>query len=357
VVQTPDILPQKRNYAILYQIDAKIDRNAVKEALSRSSIAVENQYEIVSFNPSLGKRPNSSDEWESIRKEAVQWFFDIKNKLSTFPSQPVFHIFSLAPIPLVIHFGALISSWSQVIPYQYRKNDNSWHPWIGKPDKDEFFNITSRPENQTARDLLVFISVTQSIEEQAQKLNICNKNKHNVLAFKAKTVSEETISSSAVAMKAAEEVKTNLHQTLNKLQGVRSIHLFFSGPVALGLLIGRQINPNVIPNVHLYNYFPDKKPAYRSVCQINARSVYDVGGKFKLFDNHPFRTIISIALALIILSFSFVIVRIVLSPFFGNATWITFLLITIIVLVAYKLVDKEILERFVHRYLLGKDVE
>lgn len=351
----PDTLSQKNNYVLLYQVDGKVDRNAIKEALAKSNISDENQYEIISFTPSLGRRPDSSDEWESICKEAVQWFLEVKNKLSSSPTQPVFHIFSLAPLPLVIHFGALISSWSKVIPYQYNKSDNSWHPWAGKPDQSEFFQVISRPEDQTAKDVLMFISVTRSVEEEAQKLKLYKKNKRNILIFKAKTVSQESIPSVATAVKAVQEIKIELDQALNKMQGVRCVHLFFAGPMALGFLIGRQINLNVFPNIALYNYFAGQNPSYRNVCQINRDSLTNIRRKFNFAGGHPLITIINFVIAALILTFGLIGINKLIVNEFGKAAWFMFGLVIMITLLTFEMIHQDTFEKFIRRYFLREE--
>lgn len=348
----PDTLPQKSNFVILYQVDTTIDRNDIVKALAQSGINDQSEYEIISFTPSIGKRPNSDREWMLVCNEAVGWFQELKNKLASYPNQPTFHVFSAAPIPLVIHFGALLSAWKKIVPYQYDKDEKTWRPWDEEASKDGFFDVTSRPRNESGQKLLVFISVARSIEEQAKNTKLYKENKENVLSLTAKSVSQGAVFSASAAVKAAQEIKDELDGVFNKLKCVKSIHIFFAGPVALGFKIGELINPNVFPNTVLYNYFPQKNPSYRAVCEFNASALSKEKGSYLANDRHPLKTIVymvvGIALFIVVLGLGYKF----LIYCCGKMAGLIFFWSVLIVLVVFGLVKKDTLERFIDKYIV-----
>ena len=56
------------------------------------------------------------------------------------------------------------------------------------------------------------------------------------------------------------QILANLRE---KLPNLNRIHLFYAGPTAGALAIGRQINPRMTPKIQLYEYNRSNSPRYQ----------------------------------------------------------------------------------------------
>lgn len=344
----PDTLSQKNNYVLLYQVDAKIDMNVIQEVLSRAKVDT-NDYEILSFIPSIARRPDSNKEWKSVCRESSEWLLELKRKIAFFPNKPTFHVFSHTPIPLAVYFGALLLSWDKIISYQYNQTDNSWYPWADAPDKNDFFEVVSQSTEDTAKDILLLISVTRPVIEHVRNLKVYENNKNNILCLNAKTISQNSVASSAVAIKAASEIVTKLDQVIDNNPNIKNIHLFLAGPVALAFLIGRKINPNVFPNIIVYNFFPRQNPVYRGVCQINKSSLSNTVKKYISLGEHPVVKAINFILVFFILVLGIIVGYKLVFKEFGQASWFVFSLILMITLLMFEMIHQETFEEFIRQ--------
>ena len=116
------------------------------------------------------------------------------------------------------------------------------------------------------------LSVTQDISPQVKEVETVLPDCLASVHLLSKGLGHSAIPSASHAVKAAKEFREILDKTSNIFPKATSVHLFYSGPLALATLLGLQINPNVHPPIVSYEYGRAQVPHYQEVVRIGVES-------------------------------------------------------------------------------------
>jgi len=175
---------------------------------------------------------------------------------------PRYSVFSLAPIPLVIHLGFLLSDRVEVNYFQFDRDTSSWK-WPKSDKIDLNIQVIGLPLETTEEPLEVAISVSLSakipksdVKEGAPSANV----------FIDVFVEEPDIMwlrSLKQLAKLQQVIRDVLSLIRTKVPSCSQIHLFYAGPTGGAIVIGQQINPRMNPPVDLYEYSRQSTPRYQ----------------------------------------------------------------------------------------------
>lgn len=175
---------------------------------------------------------------------------------------PRFAVFSLAPIPLAIHLGFVLSDRVEVNCFQFQRDRFSW-TWPTDAGFDSNLKITGIPSEASDSPIEVSIAIALSavidrrdVEDAAPRANyhleICVDNP-DVMWLK----SPAQLSALALI------IRTTLSTLRTKFPRCSRIHIFYAGPTGGAVVLGQQINPRMNPPVELYQYSMQSSPRYQ----------------------------------------------------------------------------------------------
>lgn len=179
-------------------------------------------------------------------------------------SQPRFAVFSLAPVPLVIYLGFLLSDRVQVRCFQFDREQASWNwPVISNNEYDCNIQVTGLPDKIISGEVEVVIRVSvsaaigvneslEAVPDAAAEIDIFVEQP-DVMWLK----------SSQQLSKLGQVFRQTLAKIRTQVPSCRLIHLFYAGPTGGGVTLGQQINPRMNPPVQLYQYSRQNTPRYQ----------------------------------------------------------------------------------------------
>lgn len=208
--------------------------------------------------------PTPEESWEfaaQYQEEAVSSALNKSEHLL-----PRFAVFSLAPIPLAIHLGYLLSDRVEVRPFQFDRDRSTWS-WpateegIESPD----VRIDGLPEVQIDDlvDAVVRVSISASITPEDT----------DAVAGKCPVQVDLSVDRPNVNWLSSPGQLTALRRAFREtIATIRSsaprcnrIHVFYAGPTGGAVAIGQSINPRMNPEIALYEYDRRKQPRYEQV--------------------------------------------------------------------------------------------
>jgi hypothetical protein len=258
--ETRELLARGR-FVLVHDILTVIDLHRAAEALHPD----------VALGPPIVIRPQLAPGlWQEAAEVQRLIIDDAIAKSATL--RPRFAVFSLSPIPLVIHLGFLLSDRVEVLPFQYDRDRNEWS-WDAAlaAEADCDIRVRGVPDERLNGmcDVVVRVSLSAPIDPEdtraavtraAAEIDIDVAQPH-VMWFR----SREQL---AVL---AQRVRDVLHLVSAKAPGCTRVHLFYSGPTPGALVIGQAINPRMMPEVALYQYSRQASPRYEHALTLTVK--------------------------------------------------------------------------------------
>lgn len=162
-------------------------------------------------------------------------------------------IFPLSPIPLLIHLGTLISDTIPVTVYQYDRYGQVWASAAPSHLKDNLSDLalTTSYTNNQAKTLACVISVSYPVHLEDVKAVV--QPEFDLLNISVAKPSTDLVLYKEHVSQIFREFKSKIEE-LHEENRYSEIHLFYAGPAGLAVELGRCINKNTWPYVHLYHY-------------------------------------------------------------------------------------------------------
>jgi len=251
---------------VLQQIDGPIDEGKAIKSIKREG------QKVISRNLSSDNRPANPDEWNVFVKRQSNFVHELKSKLNQLGVKPRMHLFCHAPLTFALHLGFALSGWLNVIAYQFEKTSGEWVCWGNQEWMEPVFTTEGLPDkNETKQGpVVLMISMTHDVEPKVRKMEIYHEDLASIHLKTAK-LGHEAISSAGQAISAAKQFRDTLDRISNIFPNATSIHLFYSGPVALAALFGQQINLNVHPSIALYEFSRSEDIPYRKTITLGLK--------------------------------------------------------------------------------------
>jgi hypothetical protein len=183
-------------------------------------------------------------------------------------------VFSLAPIPLVIHLGFLLSDRIEAYLFQFDRDRKSW-TW--DPRLAETADTTIAVHGLPTKPIEEATEVTIRVSLSAQ---ISPQDTQAAAGGTAVEVDVVVAEPDVMWLRSREQLavlgqvfRSTLKSVGEFAPNCRRIHLFYAGPTGGGITIGQAINPRMNPPVELYEYSRQQEPRYRRAVTLSEASV------------------------------------------------------------------------------------
>lgn len=201
------------------------------------------------------------EKWEELRR--VSW--DLS---------PQYALFSIAPIPLAVQLGFLLSDRVDLTCFHYHRDERTWTwPDSGIPGGLELElrnNVPNRIDTTTDVALAVSLSapvlprqLEGVIEPDIPLFEIATENP-DVLWLRSPDQLHDL----------GRKFLETLSRIRSKVPNCQRIHLFYAGPSAGAVVLGQRINPRMMPPVELYYFSTQAMPQYQHALTLSDTGAY-----------------------------------------------------------------------------------
>lgn len=184
---------------------------------------------------------------------------------------PRFAVFSLAPIPLAIHLGFLLSDRVEVDPFQFDRDRRTWAWDNTVTNPDVSLRVLGLPDAPTTETVDVALRVSLSAHITAeQTASTVGKMPIEVDL----TVSDPDVMwlRHPDQLLAFGRVLRDVVKAIGRAApNCRQLHLFFAGPTGCAVVAGQAINPRMNPPVLVYEFSRQKRPPYEHVLTLSGQ--------------------------------------------------------------------------------------
>ena len=226
---------------------------------------------VVSISPEMIRHGETQNlYWKPVLEAQERLFLEkVKPVLEECQGYKVLY-FGLAPIPLAIHLGFQIRSFTKVEVFLKHHGSKSWK-WpplsAGKPIEKEI----PQDKNKAPGDVSISLATSLDINPEDYLKTVENPIKE--ISIRSPKVGRNIFGSHNEVQEYATSFQKALDAISGKLPGVENIHFFAAVPVGLAMLIGQEISPTAHAKVHIYEYVKDETIPYRHVVAINGPKV------------------------------------------------------------------------------------
>ena len=212
----------------------------------------------VFVRPSVGELP-----WNEAAEYQQHIVMDVLAR-SQQVSLPRFAVFSLAQIPLAIHLGFLLSDRVDVTCYQYDRDHGTWR-WPERPHDEQFtpIEVTGLPAGAIFETTEVIIRVSLSAKILSRDTEPYGGASPLEIDITADKPDVTWLQSSIQLTELGQVFRRVLSSIRSHVPQCTKIHLFYAGPTAGAIALGRQVNPRMNPPIDLYEFSYHTSPRYR----------------------------------------------------------------------------------------------
>jgi hypothetical protein len=180
---------------------------------------------------------------------------------------PRFAVFSLAPIPLAVHLGFLLSDRVQVDCFQFDRDRKTWRWPEGGAEADRDIQCRGLPAEvvKDAGDVVLRVSLSATIGPEETRPVATGVVEIDLAVQKPDVL---WLRSPAQLEALAGAFRDTLRGIRERVPGCGRIHLFYAGPTGGAIVLGQQINPRMNPPVELYEYSRQWHPRYRHALRL-----------------------------------------------------------------------------------------
>lgn len=175
---------------------------------------------------------------------------------------PRFAVFSLAPIPLAMHLGFVLSDRVHVECFQFDRVRKTWRWPDDAADADldiQVKGVLAKKVKMTG-NVVIRVSLSATIAPEDTRAVVPGKVE---IDLSVKSPDVMWLRSSAQLDVLGNRFREVLRAIRDYMPGCERIHLFYSGSTGGALVIGQQINPRMNPPVETYEYSRQWTPSYR----------------------------------------------------------------------------------------------
>jgi len=176
---------------------------------------------------------------------------------------PRFAVFSVAPIPLIMQLGFLLSDSVRVRYFKLHVDDQSWQwPTEEEYQVDHEIHVDGLPIEPILHPIEVVLRVSLSATVGRNETEVIVPNAPLQIDISVERPDLMWIRSPLQLSSIVSVVRKVLTEIRSEVPNCESIHLFSAVPAPCALAIGQQINPRMNPPVHIYEYSRQKTPRY-----------------------------------------------------------------------------------------------
>ncbi len=244
-----DTLNKEKTYFLIFQapiknvVEVSIDKNNVIDAIIDSSMIPYDNFGHIS-NIKNYNNYRSCEYWNQVSQAVEQEVNSLNAILRN--SDLVLSVFPIAPIPLVIKLGYLLSDKRKINIFQKYREPDSWH-W----QSEELTNCftTNKSVKGSGNRVALIISISSEIEQS----RVTVVEKFDVIYhLKAQKCGVNAIQS-------IKDLNAFWQKYLSVMDDIKNSHdfdeisLFSAIPVSAAFEIGRRYMPKVYPKIRVYD--------------------------------------------------------------------------------------------------------
>lgn len=217
------------------------------------------QVEIIHFDFQLEHGDTMGFGWQELKTKQFNFFKkEIEPRIQDNPNACVVY-FGLAPIPLAIHLGFLVSALKKVQVFQKNHDRKDWK-WSSNDPVKPISRDVPKQLFKGAGDVVLLCSTSYPIN--LDSIHEIVLDPLNEIMLTLKKTGRDVFDSEEGIMSYSSGFRDVMDQISNNLVGTNGIHLFCSIPVGLAFLMGQEIQPNIHPDLIIYEYKRDSDPCY-----------------------------------------------------------------------------------------------
>lgn len=218
---------------------------------------------LASFQEDLDSEPRI--DWNEAKEKNIATHKQAMELLYAYEGV-LFNIFPLSQIPLLIHLGNLITDTIPVQIFQYDRQEKNWV--LNAPGTMDIkdLGLKCQVNLKESSILVISVGISSIIHHEDIKAMVSINNND----FMEITIQDPSIDR-VLYKEHVDMVKNcfkNEVERLHQKKRYREIHLFYAGPAGLAVELGRAINRNMWPKVHLYHYDYRREPRYERAFSI-----------------------------------------------------------------------------------------
>jgi hypothetical protein len=177
---------------------------------------------------------------------------------------PRFAVFSLAPIPLAIHLGFVLSDRVEVECFQFDRDRRTWK-WSSPRSRhsDKNIRVSGLPDEAITESAEVSIAISLSAKITRSDVFAAAPQTHVFIELYVDEPDVMWLDSPKLLTELRQSTRRVLSRIRSSIPRAERIHLFYAGPTGGAVVIGQQINPRMNPPVVLYQYSRQSSPAHQ----------------------------------------------------------------------------------------------
>lgn len=185
--------------------------------------------------------------------------------------RPRFAVFSLSPVPLVIHLGFLLSDRVEVQPFQFDRERKSWR-WEPAFAADADLNITCTgiPDDvvEGVGDIVVRVSLSDEVQPRETVAVVPDALAE--IDIRVADPDKMWLKSEEQLVQLGRVFRRTLKLIGQRFPNAMRVHLFAAAPTPACIVLGQGINPRMTPEVALYEFGMQKNPRQEHVLTLTA---------------------------------------------------------------------------------------
>lgn len=177
---------------------------------------------------------------------------------------PRFAVFSIAPIPLIVHLGFLFSDRVETDLFQFDRDRGDWS-WPDEQSEtaEQVPELVGEPESEVAGDGDAVLRVSLSELVRAADTRAVVPSPLVELAIGIDDPDKQWLQSPEQLSHLRELYLAALKSIRRKVPCCGRLHVFYAGPAAGAFLLGQCVNPRMDPETAVYEYSRQREPRYR----------------------------------------------------------------------------------------------
>ena len=167
-----------------------------------------------------------------------------------------FYVAGRAALPIFVHLGAQLSRWSMQLTLLNQRADATWDiiDVDGTAGSEPYFDVRGlggAPSDATGHVAVVVSSQPVATDDQILQFA---RSQGGARAGTIRALAGGRTLDAATGPRAAQQLVEVMSRVKEAYPHAAGIHLFVAGPATLAVLVGRAINPNVIPEARVANF-------------------------------------------------------------------------------------------------------
>ena len=174
--------------------------------------------------------------------------------------------FGLAHIPLTWEVGSNIADKFKISYFEYDRNKSIWKKLFKNNNSEPVINTSSKIINAASENSIIKIEISYAILD-TQIFEVV-PDCESFITISNPNVGLDSITDSALIEEYSKVFRSKIDKIINN-SSIKSIHVFYSGPVSLGLALSRKISKRTDPAFFIYNYNRNAQPVYKWALKIS----------------------------------------------------------------------------------------